>query len=918
MKADGTIYIDTSINTDGIQIGTKDLDAAAKKMADAAESIAKSLKDAFKDNGMNEARKSAQGLEATTSDLQNQIKSLQEEVTRLKGNLVELGNADAQKDPTKEIAATAQSANEEVTALTNKVTALEQTISEIKSGSTEMIGAFETKIASLESVIADLQNKLNAANAAKKELESSGQIRPTEYEAPYKEQLIPNTDFTAMEESAKSMEKTVEGMGKKVEIAVQKSVNAFVKQNQAVSQQQDKVKDLQQQLQELEGQKVETDAYKAVNAEIKKLDESINAADAKKRKFLETGGSETSKTFQNLEYDTQQMSAEMDSLLDKKKKLESSGAAYAPVDTSALRSKLASETGKLANMNSRLSTSYDELKLKVDTYNQKLHETENSTKKAAKSTNKFGNRLKSIISGALVFNVISSGLRKMTSYFGTALKSNSEFSASLARLKGALLTAFQPIYEVVLPALITLMRILTAIIQVIGRFFAAITGKSYNQMAKNAEALNNQANAIGGVGDAAEEAEKQLMGFDEINKLSEPDVSSGGGGGVGGADLTPIFDDTEIAKSMERILYLIGAIGAALLTWKIARAFTDSLNLAAGLAMAVGGAILYAFNWADAFSNGIDWGNLAGMLVGMLAIVLGLGLAFGPVGAAIGLLVTGIGLVVLALREWITTGELSNEACTALVAGIVAIGAAIALFTGSWIPILIAAIVGFVVAAVTKGQEIKDALNKFSDWLKNIFCRDWTEVFGVILGTKLNLFVGIVSGILGGLKQMFFGLIDFIQGVFTGNWAQAWDGLCNIAKGAINGIIGVLNGMISAVVNGVNALFRLLSFNIDLPGGKNIGISLPQFTPPQIPYLAKGAVIPPKSPFMAVLGDQRHGNNIEAPEDLIRKIVREEAGNAAGEWILNVSFDGDLAQLIRLLAPKITAQQKKTDRALGV
>lgn len=727
-----------------------------------------------------------------------------------------------------------------------------------------------------------------------------------------------------LETAAKNMASKVDGMGKKVEIAVQKSINAFVKQNQAVSQQQEKVKDLQQQLQELEGQKTETDAYKAVNAEIKKLDESINAADAKKRKFLETGGSETSKTFQNIEYDTQQMTEKMDSLLDKKKKLESSDAAYAPVDTSALESKFASETGKLANMNSRLSTSYDELKLKVDTYNQKLHETDNSTKKAAKSTNTFGNRLKSIISGALVFNVISSGLRKMTSYFGTALKSNSEFSASLARLKGALLTAFQPIYEVVLPALITLMRILTAIIQVIGRFFAAITGKSYNQMAKNAEALNNQANAIGGVGDAAEEAEKQLMGFDEINKLSEPDVSSGGGGGgggVGGADLTPIFDDTEITKSMERILYLIGAIGAALLTWKIARAFTDSLNLAAGLSMAVGGAILYALNWADAFSNGIDWGNLAGMLGGMLAIAVGLGLAFGTVGAAIGLLVSGIGLVVLAIREWITTGELSNEACLALVAGILAIGGAIALFTGSWIPILIAAIVGFVVAAVTKGQEIKDALNKFSDWLKNIFCRDWTEVFGVILGTKLNLFVGIVGGILSGLKGMLFGLIDFLQGIFTGNWKQAWNGILNIVFGIANGVIGVINGMISTVVNGINALFRLLSFNINLPGGKSIGLSLPQFTAPQltpIPYLAKGAVIPPKSPFMAVLGDQRHGNNIEAPEDLIRKIVREESGNAAVEWFLNVSFDGDLAQFARIITPKITAQQRKTERALGV
>ena len=53
----------------------------------------------------------------------------------------------------------------------------------------------------------------------------------------------------------------------------------------------------------------------------------------------------------------------------------------------------------------------------------------------------------------------------------------------------------------------------------------------------------------------------------------------------------------------------------------------------------------------------------------------------------------------------------------------------------------------------------------------------------------------------------------------------------------------------------------------------------------KIPYLAQGAVIPPNAPFMAVLGDQRHGNNIETPEDLLRKVVREEAGRGNGNGV---------------------------------
>ena len=57
-------------------------------------------------------------------------------------------------------------------------------------------------------------------------------------------------------------------------------------------------------------------------------------------------------------------------------------------------------------------------------------------------------------------------------------------------------------------------------------------------------------------------------------------------------------------------------------------------------------------------------------------------------------------------------------------------------------------------------------------------------------------------------------------------------------------------------------------------------MSLPRVN--TVPYLAKGAVIPPRSEFLAVLGDQKQGNNIETPEALLRKIVREESGGQQG------------------------------------
>lgn len=509
-------------------------------------------------------------------------------------------------------------------------------------------------------------------------------------------------------------------------------------------------------------------------------------------------------------------------------------------------------------------------------------------KAATKGARRFGSRLTEILSGALIFNAIGSGLRKLTSYFGDALKTNEQYRQSVARLKGALLTAFQPIYEYVVPAIVKLIDFLTIGAQAVARFFASLSGKSVQQMSQNAEAMYNQAKGIEQVGQEAKKAKRELMGFDELNRISDPNAVSSGSSATKSdkGTIAPVFGQIsgdEITLELENVLDLVKQIGLALLAWKISSLFTNNLSVAAGLGLAVAGAFGYAVEWMDAFENGINWDNLGGMLLNMTALVGGLALAFGPVGAAIGLLITSIGLVVLALKEWIETGELSDEACAALVIGITGIGGAIALLTGSWIPLLVAAVAGLFIGIVKKGDKIKSFLDKLSDWLWNTFGRDWTELFGDFLGGIMNDFVESVAFYWGSVRDIFKGIIDFIQGVFTGEWKQALSGIVQIGKTILNYLIRLINQMLSFVVSRINALFRMLSFSINLPNGGSIGLKLPQFTTPQIPYLATGAVIPPNAPFMAVLGDQRHGTNIEAPEDLIRKIVREESGGSTEE-----------------------------------
>lgn len=109
----------------------------------------------------------------------------------------------------------------------------------------------------------------------------------------------------------------------------------------------------------------------------------------------------------------------------------------------------------------------------------------------------------------------------------------------------------------------------------------------------------------------------------------------------------------------------------------------------------------------------------------------------------------------------------------------------------------------------------------------------------------------------------------YIAPVFTAEWwlclgKTCINGLIEGFEGGINGIISAFESMINWIVDGLNEI----SFDIpDWLGGGSFGINLPRANlgRVKIPRLAKGAVIPPNREFLAVLGDQKKGTNIETP-----------------------------------------------------
>jgi len=149
---------------------------------------------------------------------------------------------------------------------------------------------------------------------------------------------------------------------------------------------------------------------------------------------------------------------------------------------------------------------------------------------------------------------------------------------------------------------------------------------------------------------------------------------------------------------------------------------------------------------------------------------------------------------------------------------------------------------------------------------------------------------------------------------------ETFDGIKNFAKGTINSIIDFINGMIRGITTGINAVIRALNtIKIDIPAtfltpAYSFGLNIPTVTAPQIPRLATGAVIPPNAEFAAILGDQRSGRNLEAPEGLIRQIIQEELGNIQTD--IEIKFAGSLGALVRELKPYIDKENTRIGNSL--
>jgi len=201
--------------------------------------------------------------------------------------------------------------------------------------------------------------------------------------------------------------------------------------------------------------------------------------------------------------------------------------------------------------------------------------------------------------------------------------------------------------------------------------------------------------------------------------------------------------------------------------------------------------------------------------------------------------------------------------------------------------------------------------------LTNFFTELWDGIVGFAT-SAWDKIKGIWQAVSSWWQEHVTGPLTDAWEDFTGwlseKWNSIWDAIASYLKGIINGIIGVLNDMLSSVFGGINKIIAgVNTLGGVIPGWKDI----PEITVPQIPKLATGAVIPANAPFAAILGDQRSGTNIETPETLLRQIMREEMagmGNAGQD--ITINFAGSFGALIREMKPYIDKENVRIGRSM--
>lgn len=544
---------------------------------------------------------------------------------------------------------------------------------------------------------------------------------------------------------------------------------------------------------------------------------------------------------------------------------------------------------------------------------RKEREIENSAlAKASQYAARFRDQVKSLARSMLVFSVITAALTALRKQIKAAIATSAEASDAFARLKGALLTLAAPLMDVLIPALTWLMNLLAAIVSEIVTIISILSGKSKKSMEASGKNLYKEAAAIDATGKAAKEATDALAAFDEINKLSTT-TSVGGGGGASAIAPDFDFDEGPMMEKLDKVFQKINDI------FKTIRA---------GLEIVVDD-LKWSFDKKVIPKSKATWLTV---LMALLGATLGAafgGITGGVIGLSLGVLL-GLYLVGLDPETWKTEMDTEDAwivVITALLGAL--LGSVFLGITGGVAGFSLGAILGLYLTGFAEGDEEHGGKSQLLSELIVVLCALLGAVIGSIVTPGVGTVVGMGLGLILGLsiysvrkdpkkgtqrlvsigRSVLLGLLAGVLGVGLAALGIVSAGTAFIISAAIGlALKFFVDSVDDSKVRKATSGFTGTRVSTKAPARsrrvavQNLDGNAPVYN--EIPALASGAVIPPNRKFLAVLGDQKSGTNVEAPLSTIKQAVMEALAQGSREPI-NVNLVVDGKTLARVVVPNI-------------
>lgn len=529
-------------------------------------------------------------------------------------------------------------------------------------------------------------------------------------------------------------------------------------------------------------------------------------------------------------------------------------------------------------------------------------EAENSAlAKAGQYAARFRDQVKSLARSMLVFSVITAALMALRKQIKAAIATSTEASDAFARLKGALLTLAAPLMDVLIPALTWLMNLLAAIVSEIVTIISILSGKSKKSMEASGKNLYKEAAAIDATGKAAKEATDALAAFDEINKLSTT-TSVGGGGGASAIAPDFDFDEGPMMEKLDKVFQKINDI------FKTIRA---------GLEIVVDD-LKWSFDKKVIPKSKATWLTVLTALLGAtLGAAFG-GITGGVIGLSLGVLL-GLYLVGLDPETWKTEMDAEDAwivVITALLGAL--LGSVFLGITGGVAGFSLGAILGLYLTGFAEGDEEHGGKSQLLSELIVVLCALLGAVIGSIVTPGVGTVVGMGLGLILGLsiysvrkdpkkgtqrlvsigRSVLLGLLAGVLGVGLAALGIVSAGTAFIISAAIGlALKFFVDSVDDSKVRKATSGFTGTRVSTKAPtrrrrvAAQSLDGNAPVYN--DIPQLAHGAVIPPNKEFLAVLGDQKSGTNIETPlatmVDAFKQAMSESGG---GTTTVVIQLDG--------------------------